>query len=83
MTMYSFRIDDHEAEAVERWVEVLGVGRSEFLREALHRHIVRLQSESDVQSWIDAPPTADDRSFAEVADWGPAEDWPEWVDAQG
>ena len=83
MTMYSFSIDDLEAEEVERWVEALGVGRSEFLRETLHRHVVRLRSELDVQSWLDAPPTVDERSFADVADWGPAEDWSEWVDAQG
>ena len=81
MTMYSFRIDDDEAAAVERWVDHLGVGRSEFLREALHRHSARLQSEVDVQTWIDAPLTLDEQAFAEAADWGPAEDWSEWASA--
>ena len=83
MTMYSFRSDDDEAAAVERWVEALGVGRSEFVREALHRHMVRLQSEIDIQTWTDAPATSDEGVLSEIADWGPAEDWSEWVDAQG
>lgn len=81
MTMFSFRMDDDEAVDVERWVIHLGVGRSEFLREALHQYLVRLESEIDVRKWNDIPPTLDEQALAAVSDWGPAEDWKEWTDA--
>jgi predicted transcriptional regulator len=43
MTMFSFRVDSAEAEETTRWAERLGVDRSELLREALHRYLVRLR----------------------------------------
>ena len=58
------------------------IGR-ELLREALHRHLVRLQAEGDIQSWLAVPLTDDETAFSEIADWGPAEDWSDWSDATG
>lgn len=36
---------------------MLGVDRSELLREALHRHLVRLRSEMDAKNWESMPLT--------------------------
>lgn len=81
MTMLSFRVGDADAAEVKRWAETLGVDRSELLRDALHRHLVRLKSEVDAQRWEQMPPTSAEQSLGEVADWGPAEDWTDWGDA--
>ena len=81
MTMLSFRVDDEEAAEAQRWAERLGMDRSELLRQALHRHILRLASENDAQIWADQPLAEGERSLSEIADWGPAEDWSDWVDA--
>jgi hypothetical protein len=51
------------------------------LREALRRHLARLNSEVDVGRWASTPPTDDERAFGDIADWGPAEDWSDWQDA--
>lgn len=79
MTMLSFRVDDREAAEAQRWAQRLGVDRSELLREALHRHLVRLASENDATTWEKVPFDEGERSLAEIADWGPAEDWSDWV----
>ena len=78
--MLSFRVADTEAAEVQRWAEVLGLDRSELLRDALHRHLVRLRSEVDVKNWERIPPTEAEQSLSQVADWGPAEDWADWAD---
>lgn len=83
MTMLSFRVDDDVAAQAQQWAERLGVDRSELLRDALGRHLLRLASEHDAQTWIDRPLDDGERSFAEIADWGPAEDWSDWADAAG
>lgn len=83
MTMLSFRVADAEAAEVQRWAEALGLDRSELLREALHRHLVRLRSEVDATTWERLPLTDAEMSLAQIADWGPAEDWVEWGDATG
>ena len=84
MTMLSFRVDDCDAAEAQRWAEALGQDRSELLREALRRHLDRLASEQDADRWAAAPLDAGERSLAEIADWGPAEDWSDWgVDAAG
>ena len=83
MTMLSFRVDDQQAADAQLWAERLGIDRSELLREALHRHLVRLRAETDNQAWTNRPLTEDEMSFNEIADWGPAEDWSDWVDATG
>ncbi|HTX70516.1 MAG TPA: ribbon-helix-helix domain-containing protein [Solirubrobacteraceae bacterium] len=81
MTMLSFRVADDEAAAVQRWADALGVDRSEILRDALHRHLVALSGESDAEAWARTPLDEGERSLAEIADWGPAEDWADWHDA--
>jgi hypothetical protein len=83
MTMLSFRVDDQEATDATLWADRLGIDRSELLREALHRHLVRLRTEEDTAAWLDAPLTADEQALGEIADWGPAEDWSDWADAAG
>ncbi|HEX6300425.1 MAG TPA: ribbon-helix-helix protein, CopG family [Acidimicrobiia bacterium] len=80
MTMFSFRVDEAEAEEARRWAERLGVDRSQLLRDALHRYLVRLRSEDDVEAWLRKPMTPEEESLAKIADWGPAEDWSEWAD---
>lgn len=83
MTMLSFRVGDAEAAEVQRWAEALGLDRSEFLRDALHRHLVRLRSEVDAATWEKVPPTDAEQSLGQIADWGPAEDLADWSSAAG
>ena len=77
--MMSFRVDDAEALEAQRWAERLGVDRSALLREALHRHLTRLASENDAEIWELRSLDAGEKSLADVADWGPAEDWSDWA----
>jgi predicted transcriptional regulator len=81
MTMFSFRIEDQEAAEAQRWADRLGIDRSELLREALHRHLVRLRAENDIEAWTTDPLSDDENAFARVSDWGPAEDWSDWANA--
>ena len=81
MTMLSFRVDEADADEAQAWAERLGVDRSELLREALRRHLLRLASERDVEAWRRRPMTAEEYSLTEIEDWGPAEDWADWADA--
>lgn len=81
--MLSFRVDPADAEAVRRWAERCGIDRSELLREALHRHLVRLASEVDAETWARVPLTEEERTLGQIADWGVAEDWSDWADASG
>jgi len=83
MTMLSFRVDDGDAVAADRWARACGVDRSELLRDALHRHVVRLAAEADIASWQRQPLSDGEESLASIADWGPAEDWREWTDSKG
>ena len=83
MTMFSFRVDDDEAAETRGWEERLGVDRSELLRNALHRHLVRLRAENEIEAWSDTPLTGAEKALAKIADWGPAEDWSDWADAEG
>ena len=81
MTMLSFRVAAAEAERVQAWAALLGVDRSELLRDALRRHLLRLASENDAVTWVEQPLTGGERSLAAIAAWGPAEDWSDWADA--
>ena len=81
MTMMSFRVDDDEAKAAQRWADELGIDKSELLRQALHRHLTRLASEHDTEAWLETPLSSDESAIAQIADWGPAEDWSDWADA--
>lgn len=81
MTMISFRMDDSDAAQVQAWARRLGIQRSELVREALRRHLLRLASEDDAASWEKAQFTEAEQALARVGDWGPAEDWADWADA--
>lgn len=81
MTMLSFRVDEAQAEEAQRWARRLGIDRSELLREALTRQLVRLASERDARVWGERPLTEQEQSIGASADWGPAEDWSDWADA--
>jgi predicted transcriptional regulator len=81
MTMLSFRVDDEEAAEAQRWARRLGVDRSELLRDALRRHLARLASENDAETWGEQPLDEGEQSLGAIADWGPAEDWSDWADA--
>jgi len=81
MTMLSFRIDDDDAAAVQRWADELGVDRSALLRDAVRRHLNQLAAEHDADRWEALPLTEGESALATIADWGPAEDWEDWADA--
>lgn len=81
MTMLSFRVDDEDAAAIQRWADELGIDRSALLRDAVRRHLNRLFSEQDAGRWEDLPLTDGESTLATIADWGPAEDWQDWSDA--
>jgi predicted transcriptional regulator len=81
MTMLSFRVDDDEASELQAWSERLRVDRSEVIREAVRKHLNRLASEQDAAKWEANPLDDGEASLVSVADWGPAEDWSDWVDA--
>ncbi len=83
MTMLSFRVDDTDAEAIQRWADELGVDRSALLRDAIRLHLNRLASEHDVEKWEETPLSEGESALAAIADWGPAEDWEDWADAAG
>ncbi len=83
MTMLSFRVPDDDAADVQHWAKTLGVDRSEILRDALRRHLVVLKGEADAEAWRQQPATDAERSLEAISDWGPAEDWTDWIDAAG
>ncbi|MGH8926480.1 MAG: ribbon-helix-helix domain-containing protein [Acidimicrobiia bacterium] len=83
MTMLSFRVDDEEAAALQHWANRLGIERSELLREALHRYLVRLRAETEIDAWTATPLSEEEAALGSSADWGPAEDWSDWADAAG
>jgi predicted transcriptional regulator len=81
MTMLSFRVDDDDATAVQEWAERLGVDRSELLRDAVRQHLVGLAAEQEARAYRELPLTTAETSLAEIAEWGPAEEWSDWADA--
>jgi hypothetical protein len=83
MTMLSFRVDEADAAAAQRWADRLELARSELLRQALRAHLVRLASELDAETWARTPLSPDEAAVGEAADWGPSEDWSDWADAAG
>lgn len=76
--MVSFRADDEDIAAADRWADRLGVERSELLREALAAHLARLSAEADAVAYEARPHGADEQALDVVDDWGPAEDWSDW-----
>lgn len=81
--MISFRVAESEAIEIQRWADALGIDRSELLRDAVHRHVAALHAQGDAARWAASPPTEAELSLADIADWGPAEDWSDWADAAG
>lgn len=81
MTMLSFRVGDDDATNLQRWADQLEIDRSQLLRDALHKHLVRLASEVDAERWVNLPLSDDEMALGEIAFWVPAEDWTEWTDA--
>lgn len=81
MRMLSFRVDDKVFADIQRWANRLGIDRSELLREALRRFLVRLRAEDEIEAWRTSPLTEDEEAVAKIAEWGPAEDWSDWIDA--
>ncbi len=81
MTMLSFRVSDDDAADLERWADELGLDRSQILRDALHKHLVRLASEVEADIWAKEPLQDDEFTLQEISEWGVAEDWAEWQDA--
>ena len=71
------------AASATRWAGVLGIDRSELLRDALRRELLRLEGENDAEVWIETPLDDGEFALAAVAEWGPAEDWADWADAAG
>jgi hypothetical protein len=78
MTMLSFRVDDTQAAETVLWANKLGIDKSDLLRTALHRHLVRLASEEDSRIWQEMPLSDDEVALSTIADWGVAEDWSDW-----
>lgn len=83
MTMISFRVDEADIAEVDRWAQRLHIDRSELLRDALRRRLAELAADQDVQAYAEQPVTDDEKAFAHIAEWGPAEDWADWADAPG
>jgi Arc/MetJ-type ribon-helix-helix transcriptional regulator len=81
MTMISFRLDDADAAEIEQWARRLHIDRSELLRDALRRHLTELAADDDMHAYAEKPVTDEEKALAEIADWGPAEDWADWADA--
>ena len=80
-TMLSFRADEEHAAGATRWAEILGIRRSDLLRDALRRELLRLAGENDAEAWLETPLDDNELSLAAIADWGPAEEWADWADA--
>ena len=78
MTTLSFHVSETEAESVANWADKLGIDRSDLLRTALHRHLVKLATEEDSRIWLEMPLTDGEFALSAIADWGVAEDWSDW-----
>ena len=78
MTTLSFHVSDSEAESVAIWADKLGIEKSDLLRAALHRHLIKLASEEDSRIWLEIPLTDGEFALSAGADWGVAEDWSDW-----
>lgn len=81
MTMLSFRADEADVQGIREWSERLGIERSELMRDALRRQLARLAAEHEPALYEAAPVTDEELSLAAAADWGPAEDWSDWLNA--
>jgi hypothetical protein len=81
MTVLSFPTGDRDASRAQEWADALGIERSEPLCDALRRHLAWLSSGGDADRRAAPPTNHDEGAMAGLADWGPAEDWSDWVQA--
>jgi hypothetical protein len=42
-----------------------------------------LNGEADAERWQEQPASDTEKALETIADWGPAEDWSDWIDAAG
>lgn len=77
--MVSFRADDDDVAAADRWAAALGIERSELLREALASHLERLAAGDEAETYARQPFSEDEAALDAANDWGPAEDWSDWA----
>jgi hypothetical protein len=77
--MVSFRAEEDDVTAADRWAKVLGVERSELLRDALAAYLTRLAAEQEALAYEREPFTEDEVALVAADDWGPAEDWSDWT----
>ena len=77
--MVRLRAVDADSVEVDRWAERFGMERSVLLRDALAGHLARLRAEEDVAAYAAQPETPDEVALDTADDWGPAEDWTDWV----
>lgn len=78
--MVTFRADEEDLAAADRWAERQGVERSQLLREALAGHLARLAAQEEARVYDTTPFTADEVALDDADDWAPAEDWSDWAD---
>ncbi|MEA2532716.1 MAG: hypothetical protein QOJ93_527, partial [Actinomycetota bacterium] len=64
--MLSFRVDGAVATELQAWADRLGVDRSEILRDAVRRHLLRLASEVESEIWQRVPLDQGELSLAAV-----------------
>jgi len=77
--MVSFRADDDDVAEADRWAHRLGIERSELIRDALTSHLARLAAEADARAYEARPLIAEEAALDGADDWGPAEDWSDWL----
>ena len=77
--MVTFRAEEDDVVAADRWAAILGVERSQLLRDALAGHLARLSAEGEVLAYEEQPFTDDEVAFDTTDAWGPAEDLADWA----
>ena len=82
MATLGFRVPTQQAQALRESAEQMGITQSQLLRDALRRYLIRLRAEHDIAAWNAKPLTEEEKIFAEIADWGPEEDWSDSADAK-
>lgn len=83
MTMISVRVDEQQVEELDRLAHALGRDRSDILRDALQRQLTVIAAEADAEAYERQPLTEEELSLRFAEDWGPEEDWSDWLDAEG
>ncbi len=68
VTTLTFRVNATQATEAQARASRLGIPLSELLRDALRHHLVALHAEAE-------------QPLGHIADWGPEEDWSDWIDA--